>query len=119
MEEALSGHNKIRATHHVASLMWNDTLAQSALRWAQNGKWGHSNQTLYNVPYGENLFAKSTTYPGVTMDDAMYAFNSEEALYDYRKPGFSEATGHFTQVVWKGTTQVGLVFSYTSHLFYF
>lgn len=27
--------------------------------------------------------------------------------YDYSKPGFSMKTGHFTQVVWKGTKRVG------------
>ena len=29
------------------------------------------------------------------------------ANYNYAKPGFSSDTGHFTQVVWKSSTQVG------------
>lgn len=27
--------------------------------------------------------------------------------YNYSSPGFSEQTGHFTQLVWKATTAVG------------
>lgn len=27
--------------------------------------------------------------------------------YNYSRPGFSEQTGHFTQLVWKDTTTVG------------
>ena len=27
--------------------------------------------------------------------------------YNYRKPGFSMGTGHFTQVGWKGSTKLG------------
>lgn len=30
----------------------------------------------------------------------------EASKYDYNHPGFSSATGHFTQVVWKGSKQV-------------
>lgn len=37
------------------------------------------------------------------MDD----WYAEEADYDYNNPGFSMATGHFTQVVWKSSTEVG------------
>ena len=28
--------------------------------------------------------------------------------YDFTKPGFSMQTGHFTQVIWKSTTQMGI-----------
>lgn len=28
-------------------------------------------------------------------------------MYNYGRPGFSMATGHFTQVVWRGTTRIG------------
>lgn len=38
---------------------------------------------------------------------AVDAWAMEEAQYDYGLQTFSEATGHFTQVVWKGTQAVG------------
>ncbi len=28
-------------------------------------------------------------------------------FYNYNKPGFSGATGHFTQLIWKSTTSLG------------
>lgn len=37
----------------------------------------------------------------------MDAWANEEEKYDYEKPTFSEATGHYTQLVWKNTTSVG------------
>ena len=28
--------------------------------------------------------------------------------YDFDQPGFSKGTGHFTQVVWNGSTKLGM-----------
>jgi len=38
---------------------------------------------------------------------AIEAWGNERDMYNYGKPGFSEGTGHFTQLVWKSTSSVG------------
>lgn len=38
---------------------------------------------------------------------AIDAWAKEETKYDYESGEFSEATGHFTQLVWESTTSVG------------
>jgi len=54
-------------------------------------------------PYGENL---AEGYANTT--SAIDAWASESDKYKYSPPtGFSEKTGHFTQLVWKATTDVG------------
>jgi hypothetical protein len=61
--------------------------------------------------YGENLYGFSTTgsFDSIaqTKSGITTAWYGEGKNYDYSHPGFSEATGHFTQVVWKATKRVG------------
>ena len=38
---------------------------------------------------------------------AITAWYDENKIYDYSRPGYSVPTGHFTQLVWVGTTEVG------------
>ncbi len=45
---------------------------------------------------------------GQDVTDAWY---SEIDAYDFGKGEFSTTTGHFTQLVWKGTTDVGFGFA--------
>ncbi|KAF9284212.1 CAP domain-containing protein [Linnemannia elongata] len=52
--------------------------------------------------YGENLAAGYKDFK--TGIDAWY---NEVSKYNYGSGGFSSATGHFTQVVWKGSKRVG------------
>ena len=51
---------------------------------------------------GENL---AEGYANATQSVDEWALERE--LYDWAKPGFSETTGHFTQLVWSNTTSVG------------
>lgn len=52
--------------------------------------------------YGENIAAGYES-----SGEAVGAWGDERALYDFQNGGFSEGTGHFTQMVWKGTWGVG------------
>ncbi|GAA5911564.1 hypothetical protein JCM5296_007210 [Sporobolomyces johnsonii] len=107
----LDAHNTFRATHNASALTWNDTLAGTSNEWVDNCKFEHSNGTLLAGGYGENLYGiSSTAYTADTPVNAtagVDAWNDEESQYNYNSPGFSEATGHFTQVVWKATKTVG------------
>ncbi|KAI9697588.1 MAG: hypothetical protein M1836_004538 [Candelina mexicana] len=93
----IAAHNLYRTQHNASALNWNTTLATYASQHAQNCQFKHS-----GGPYGENLAAG---YPNATSSVA--AWGDERALYNFLHQGFSEATGHFTQVVWKGTRDVG------------
>ncbi|KAK6532163.1 hypothetical protein TWF694_003323 [Orbilia ellipsospora] len=95
----LNYHNQARAHHGVTALTWNTTLAAAALKSASKCVFAHT----ANNKYGENIAAGTYTNP------AFYAalWYNEGSLYNFSKPGFSEATGHFTQVVWRGTKQLG------------
>ncbi|KAL4929195.1 putative extracellular SCP domain protein Pry1 [Aspergillus undulatus] len=90
--------NAYRAAYNASALTWNDTLADFAKSWAGGCNWEHS-----GAPYGENL-----AYGYVNVSSSITAWAEEASLYDFHKPtGFSEETGHFTQLVWKSTRQVG------------
>ncbi|MCJ1400322.1 hypothetical protein MMC11_003527 [Xylographa trunciseda] len=93
----LNSTNVFRDEHNATALSWNDSLATYAADYAADCQWQHS-----GGPNGENL---AQGYANVT--DAVDAWGDERNAYDFNDPGFSEATGHFTQLVWKATTTVG------------
>lgn len=95
----LDVHNKDRAEHSADPLSWNQTLADFAQSYLEssNCKFAHS-----GGPYGENI---AMGYASTT--DAIQDWYNEYKNYDFNNGGFSEGTGHFTQMVWKGTTQLG------------
>ncbi|KAF9906130.1 hypothetical protein EC991_000926 [Linnemannia zychae] len=93
----LDTHNKYRARHGAKPLTWNPQAALHGNNWIQKCQFKHS-----GGKYGENLAAGYKDFK--TGIDAWY---KEVSQYNYRNPGFSMATGHFTQVVWKATRTVG------------
>lgn len=99
IQEWLQKHNIYRTLHGVPEVTWSNTVAASAQAWANTCPSGHS-----GTGYGENI-AWATNDIGVSA--VVKLWYDEEPLYDYNNPGFSPNTGHFTQVVWKGTTEIG------------
>ncbi|EEA24921.1 hypothetical protein TMatcc_008024 [Talaromyces marneffei ATCC 18224] len=96
--DILNQTNYYRRQHNASTLIWNETLAAYAKQWAEPCDWKHS-----GGPYGENL---AEGYTNVTSAIDAWAIESKE--YKYSPPaGFSEKTGHFTQLIWKATTDVG------------
>ncbi|KAJ5493439.1 hypothetical protein N7539_002185 [Penicillium diatomitis] len=90
--------NNYRKIYQADSLSWNDELADYSRKWAKGCLWKHS-----DGQYGENL---AFGYPNTSA--AVDAWADEVKLYNFNKPtGFSEKTGHFTQLVWQSTTEVG------------
>ncbi|KAI7873600.1 PR-1-like protein [Lichtheimia hyalospora FSU 10163] len=95
--QILEVHNKFRAQHSAPPLKWNDTLAQFAQNWSNGCKIAHSDRN-----YGENL-----AWGYKDWEEAITHWYDEEKQHDYNSNTMSHATGHFTQLVWVGTTQVG------------
>ncbi|KAG0203495.1 hypothetical protein BGX28_004248 [Mortierella sp. GBA30] len=93
----LNTHNKYRAKHQAPPLTWNNNAANFGNKWIQQCQFKHS-----GGPHGENLAAGYKDF-GAAID----AWYNEVKFYDYNRPGFTMKTGHFTQVVWKGTKSVG------------
>ncbi|KAK0246060.1 CAP domain-containing protein [Armillaria nabsnona] len=95
----LEGHNTVRAQHGAADLTWSDELAGKAQQWANGCVFKHSGGSLGS--FGENLAAG--TGSGYTISSAIKSWTDEASSYDPNNP----VASHFTQVVWKATSQVG------------
>ena len=106
-EVLVDAHNHYRADHGASPLTWSNTLASVAQSWADRlladgCRLVHSDGDTY----GENLFFGGP--PGAFgPEKAVDTWYSEVKDYSFNDPGFSMKTGHFTQVVWRGTREVG------------
>ncbi|CAN3356093.1 protein Pry2p [Diutina catenulata] len=103
-QDTLDTHNEKRRLHGVQDLSWDPKLVEYAKNYAESGIVDCNTMKLIHShgPYGENL---AGGYVGGV--DPVVAWYDEISLYDYSNPGFSEATGHFTALVWKSTSKVG------------
>ncbi len=100
--EALSTHNQLRAQHCVPALSWSNQLAATAQAWANRCVFEHSTNGL-----GENLaIGTSGAFSPASQIRSWY---NEINDYDFAngRSRTGRAVGHFTQVVWRSTTQVG------------
>jgi len=111
IDACLAAHNKFREKHGAPDLVWDDALSDTALKAAQacleKGNLEHSN---VGEGEGQNLYLVQTSgAPNKTgSKQAVADWYGEIQKYDFAKPGPIEGTDHFTQVIWVGTTKVGM-----------
>lgn len=113
-QRVLGEHNRERDRAGVPRLAWNDGLARDAQAWAQRladeGWLRHASQAEQGGA-GENLWMGSA---GRYEPESMIgAFVEERRHYrhgvfpDVSRTGNWQDVGHYTQVVWRGTREVG------------
>ncbi|KAJ7988144.1 hypothetical protein DPEC_G00320570 [Dallia pectoralis] len=107
-KQFVNAHNDYRQKHGAPPLTLSRDLCDSAQKWADLLL---SSNTLEHssTVYGENLYYASSSVPkkhdGKEAVDDWY---SEIKDYHFNKPGFTSGSGHFTQVVWKDSREVGV-----------
>ncbi|KAL9983950.1 hypothetical protein ACROYT_G006199 [Oculina patagonica] len=103
-QQALLWHNHYRKIHQVGNVTWSYRMFIKARTWALY--LAKNNLFIHEKEDPGNLFL-SAGKPDEPCARAVKLFYAEEKNYDYRKPEVVKGAGHFTQVVWKNTKQIG------------
>lgn len=110
--ELLAAHNKYRTEVSEQALVWSDDLAAGAQVWAQHlANDVHSLQHSGLPGQGENLAmwsaGRSSLTQLVDMWGAEKRYFIESSFPAVSTTGDWKAVGHYTQMIWKKTSQVG------------
>ncbi len=118
IDQMLDAHNEVRRAIGVPDLVWSADLATLAQDWAH--QLVAEQQGLHHRPaaernqghIGENLASRASALPGGAMSHphrAVQGWVAEQDFYNYDRnicvPG--QMCGHYTQMVWATTTEVG------------
>ncbi|MDC0712474.1 CAP domain-containing protein [Stigmatella sp. ncwal1] len=108
--DMLTEHNRVRAVANptpspaLPVLTWSETAASTAQKWVDGCRFAH-NPNRGN--FGENIAA--ATPGGLNTLGVVRTWAAEASDFDYARntcsPG--KVCGHYTQLVWRNTTQVG------------
>ena len=104
-------HNLARQDVRAAPLVWNEALAAEALAWARQlareGRMRHSGR----AGHGENLWVGTrnayshSEMAQLWVDEKRYFMNRPTP--DSSTTGNFADVGHYTQIIWPETTQLG------------
>lgn len=103
--ELLDAHNSARARVGCPPLVWSRGLASEARHWADQLLATHTFAQQPNDPHGENLFLISGGI--VTSAEVVQTWVAERGDYNPNTNTCVGVCGHYTQVVWRTTREVG------------
>lgn len=98
--------NEYRRLHQAPKLVYSTKISIVSQNWtdymANEQVFRHSDSM-----YGENL-AMMPSNGTESLIQSIDMFYSEVVNYDYYNPGYTTDTGHFTQLVWINSKEIGL-----------
>jgi len=109
-EAALVSHNKYRDRHGVQHLQLDTKLCRVAQLYAEKlaatNMFEHSGDSVY----GENLYWGWSSDPAWVLEgeEAVDSWYDEKMGYDYSREPHDTESGHFTQLVWSGSSKLGV-----------
>ncbi|XP_055379722.1 uncharacterized protein LOC129610924 isoform X2 [Condylostylus longicornis] len=109
--ECLKAHNEFRSKHGCPPLKLNSRLCKFAEEWAKNLASRANPTHRSNSPYGENIFCTWSSSPnGIFVDgrEPVEHWYAEADLHPYGREPTTLRTGHFTQVIWKDSRELGV-----------
>ena len=98
-------HNAVRARVGMAPLAWSNRLAARAQDWADTLLARKQFFHRPNSTYGQNLF--EITGAAASPAQVVKAWAADSRDYDYTSNRCRGVCGHYTQIVWGGTKEVG------------
>jgi len=109
MQELLNQHNLYRCMHGLPLLTWSETAEATAQKWADMGKWEHSDRDSRNG-CGENLawgHTKGDEAVEAWYEEIKYTspYGTAQSFTDSSPAG--EVIGHYTAMIWKASTTIG------------
>jgi pathogenesis-related protein 1 len=106
-DEYLAPQNAARSEVGVGPLAWDSSLEAYARSYAESQAGSCLPLQHSGGKYGENLYWSSSA--SATPGDAVAAWVGEKQYYDYPSNSCAagQVCGHYTQVVWRDTTNVG------------
>jgi len=110
IQECLQAHNSKRDMHGAKPLTWDASLAAKAKDWALHLA---KKDIFQHAPFsgaGENIKSFKKYGELGSCAEAVEEWYAEVSNYPFENPpkGVSGLTGHFTQLVWKSTSKVGV-----------
>jgi hypothetical protein len=118
----LAAHNRERAALGIAPLYWDPALARDARHWAEHlsttGRFEHAPENAGD-PEGENLWAGTRGY--YALEAMVDGWVREKRFFrpgvfpNNSTTGRIADVGHYTQLVWRETRQVGCAMGTGTH----
>ncbi|MEN6606379.1 MAG: CAP domain-containing protein, partial [Bryobacteraceae bacterium] len=101
----LAAHNAVRTRVRVPPLAWSGRLAARAQDWADTLLARKKFIHRPNSSFGENLF--EITGGAASPEEVVDAWAEESRNYNYKSNKCRGMCGHYTQIVWSDTKEVG------------